>query len=192
MKVKLIEKHWSGKTEAILDCEECLYRPCLHLDFNKGSYTKGRGYTYYYENPDLVCMTSHVHGCPMELPELIAERARCCPAPTFAKARGNPKRQRCKVCGTWHKGVSLRLAKTLPHHPHSRCSHDGVQYDEFAGDAAYHCLDCGQWWDLDSERGLLRPEPYALGETFQEWRDRKCAEWNAKIAKKRAALEVEV
>lgn len=50
---------------------DCGTRECFRLGFDKGSYTPGRGYTSYHtdakgrrvEKP--VCMTRHLHGCPM-------------------------------------------------------------------------------------------------------------------------------
>ncbi len=181
VKGKLPDVHWSGKDFALLREEACLYRPCLHLDVNKGSYTKGRGYTHYYDDPDVVCMHNHLHGCPHPIPEPVAEKMRCCPAPTFAKSRSNPRRQRCKTCGAWLNGLRLELVKTLEHHPHSKCSHAKVREREWALDKAWWCPDCDLWWDA-------KPSQCQVGETLEVWRDRKNAEFDAKLSKKRKEI----
>ena len=45
-----------------INFEKDCYRPMP----NKGSFVAGRGYTKYYENPEWVCMTNYLHGCPEE------------------------------------------------------------------------------------------------------------------------------
>jgi hypothetical protein len=166
VKVALKEAHWSGKTYAILPYEECIYRPCLHLDVNKGSYTPGRGYTEYYKDPNVVCLKNHRDGCPYPLPDPDPENMRCCPAPTFAKSRGNSRRQRCKVCGVWHSGAVLELVKTLEHHPYTMCSHERVKADNFATNAGWWCPSCNLWWDD-------KPKAFQCGETALNFCDRR-------------------
>jgi hypothetical protein len=60
-----------GKRNVDVARRDCAQRSCFQLGFDKGSYTPGRGYTSYYrdakghtiEKP--VCMTRHLHGCPI-------------------------------------------------------------------------------------------------------------------------------
>lgn len=60
-----------GKRKVDVAGKDCATRPCFTFGFDKGSFTPGRGYTSYHtdakgrlvEKP--VCMTRHVHGCPI-------------------------------------------------------------------------------------------------------------------------------
>lgn len=44
----------------------CTYDlPCYCPGEDKGIFAQGRGYTSYHKTPRLVCMTRHLHGCPV-------------------------------------------------------------------------------------------------------------------------------
>jgi hypothetical protein len=45
---------------------DCTKRACFVPMLNKGSFTPGRGYTSYYDNPEWVCRNNHLYGCPPE------------------------------------------------------------------------------------------------------------------------------
>ena len=42
----------------------CIKKECYRPMPDKGSYVQGRGYVSYYENPEWVCGTRALHGCP--------------------------------------------------------------------------------------------------------------------------------
>lgn len=47
------------------ECNDlCRFRDCFRIEKDKGPYTPGKGYTSYYKNPEVVCMTRLLHGCP--------------------------------------------------------------------------------------------------------------------------------
>jgi len=68
--------------------EECHMRPCFQLGFDKGYFTKGRGYTSYHKKPIPVCMTRHLHGCP--------ENSRCPQCNTVSRLSPGAKCEWCK------------------------------------------------------------------------------------------------
>lgn len=55
-----------GKRHTLVDvCDKnCPSRPCYQPMPNKGSFINGRGYTSHNENPEWVCRTRHLWGCP--------------------------------------------------------------------------------------------------------------------------------
>jgi hypothetical protein len=46
---------------------DCFGKRCYHPHRDIGPYVAGRGYTSYYEKPEWVCLTRHIHGCPEEV-----------------------------------------------------------------------------------------------------------------------------
>lgn len=44
---------------------DCAGRECFRLGFDKGTFVQGRGYTSYHKKERPVCMTRHLHGCPI-------------------------------------------------------------------------------------------------------------------------------
>jgi hypothetical protein len=55
-----------AKEKAYVLCAylDCLSRKCFRLMYNKGPFVKGRGYTSYYDKPQLICGENHLNGCP--------------------------------------------------------------------------------------------------------------------------------
>ena len=79
---------------------KCADRPCFQLGFDKGTFSPGRGYTSYHtdgkgrrvERP--VCMTRHLHGCPINS---VCSTCRLC----SVDGPGSP-------CGAWScDGVTI-------------------------------------------------------------------------------------
>lgn len=59
----MIEKIQGKKVDV---CQQgCGRRSCFRLGQDKGTFTPGRGYTSYHKTPRWVCMTRHLHGCPV-------------------------------------------------------------------------------------------------------------------------------
>jgi hypothetical protein len=44
--------------------KSCAKKSCFRMMQDKGTFVQGRGYTQYYKNPQWVCGTRHLHGCP--------------------------------------------------------------------------------------------------------------------------------
>jgi hypothetical protein len=44
--------------------KDCLQKRCYRAHKDRGSFVNGRGYTSYNKNPEWVCITRHLHGCP--------------------------------------------------------------------------------------------------------------------------------
>lgn len=97
-----IKVEWYGKNEG---CDVraiiCKYLPCLHVDQNKGTFVKGRGYTSYYKDLHLVCWNRHMNGCP-SIENRPKPVFKCCEHPDIPVLRKNLKRppwkQRCRNC----------------------------------------------------------------------------------------------
>ncbi len=169
--VKIKNPWGDGRDAAVLD-ENCAFRPCLHIGEDKGPFTQGVGYTSYYANPKLCCMHNHIHGCPRILPAVDSEKARCCPAPDFARPRKSarpPRRQRCRTCGAWMGGVALELARGLPQHSSARCPHGTAKPTEWVCRSAWQCTVCSRWWDK-------KPRPHDPGETLDAFAERRRTE----------------
>jgi hypothetical protein len=165
-----IKNPWGdGRDAATLD-GKCAGRPCLNVGENKGFFTIGKGYTSYYKNPPLVCMERHLHGCPSPPPPMDPERVRCCRVPDFPKSRGNPRKQRCRTCGQWAKGVVLTLRRDLPAQENVPCKHSRVRRGEkdelFAPWGTWRCPDCMLYW-------THKPQPREPGESFGQLLDRR-------------------
>lgn len=113
MKIKFTGSYNNHKTIDVLDLD-CPLRSCYRPGENKGPYTPGRGYSYYYPEPKLVCFTRHLHGCPHPIPSIDLEKARCCDSPQFAKPKSKnrpPSKQLCRKCKTWVSGSALKLLR---------------------------------------------------------------------------------
>lgn len=172
-----IKNPWrDGRDCDVIDAS-CIFRKCLHVSEDKGSFTQGVGYTSYHKDPQLVCMTRHVRGCPYPKPAPDPESARCCPNPNFAKSKGEPKKQRCRTCRAWLSGKALTLVKELPKYPASRCEHSSFGETEWASESCWHCPQCNRWFES-------RPNPHQVGETMEEFADRRFEKWKERHAKK--------
>jgi hypothetical protein len=69
----------------------CPTLDCFHVGEDKGTFAQGRGYTSYHKVARLVCMTRHLHGCPI---------AAVCADPACRMATGpaDPP-DKCTRCG---------------------------------------------------------------------------------------------
>lgn len=176
MLINLRDPWKDGRPCATLD-SLCAYRDCLQIGEDKGTFTPGFGYTHYHAKPKLVCIRRDYHGCPHPLPEVSPEKARCCPAPDFAKQRKGfrPLSQRCRLCGTSFSttGPVLEIVKKLPILPHSTCKHSGLEIRNTIDGKAWRCQNCDRRWDIE-------PQPYAVGETLEVFQARKHEEWRKK------------
>jgi hypothetical protein len=122
----------------VLD-EDCRYRPCFTLGFDKGPFVPGVGYTNPRLTPQPCCFQRHLNGCPTgPNPEIIVcpecngsgcewchgqgdirysrppEPEPCCDQPMVPRLKpGNPvpRRQACRSCGTKLTGRRLELAE---------------------------------------------------------------------------------
>lgn len=162
-----IKNPWGDGRDAAVSDPECCARPCLNIGEDKGVFVKGRGYTRYYDNPQLECMTRHLHGCPYPKPEPRPEQVRCCRVPDFPKPRKghNPHKQKCRNCGEWAEGVVLELRRQIPALDHIDCDHrDVYERDErdFLGYKVWACPDCNLRW-----KGA-KPKPKDPGVTFDQ------------------------
>lgn len=87
-----------GKLRVDVARADCLSRSCYQLGFDKGVYVQGRGYVSYHKKERPVCMTRHLHGCPLLCTlEIDGPGATC----------------RCGACGgiTVDRSASLRVAR---------------------------------------------------------------------------------
>ena len=170
-----IKNPWGdGRDADVLD-ERCCARRCLHVGEDKGSYSQGRGYTRYYANPKLCCMSRLNHGCPHPLPEPDSEKVRCCDVPDFPKVgKGRrPSFQTCRTCGSRASGWLLEQRKALQQREHVECRHGRVRdrgRDDLFGCTIWFCPDCNLYWKQD------KPKPKATGKTFKELLDEKYAD----------------
>ena len=121
MKVRI-----EGRVVEVVD-EDCPFRSCYHLGFDKGSFTPGVGYTRYHSDGDRpVCWTRHMSGCPHREPEdgveklyddgciLVALRdpEPCCDNPDVPDRRAYT--QTCRSCGARLRGRRLEIARGDP------------------------------------------------------------------------------
>ncbi len=129
--------------------ELCPYRPCYRVGIDHGSFTQGVGYTSYHEHSREVCMERHLRGCPVEIPEPIPERARCCHAPRVRPAKGKqPRKQRCLTCSSSLQGYALQCAREGLLPSLSPCKHLAVRADVLIG-----------WFRCEGCFGFFREKP---------------------------------
>lgn len=168
-----IKNAWGDGRDADVRDHECEGRPCLHIAEDKGSYSVGRGYTSYYKNPQLCCMTRHVRGCPQPIPEVDIEQLRCCPNPDFPsprKGKRPPAYQRCRTCRTRKPGWVVDLLREVTKYPASKCGHVAAEATNWACEPCWRCPTCKQWWDK-------KPSPHQAGEARDAFSTRRMAEW---------------
>lgn len=156
--------------------DRCLYRECFHPGEDKGSFQIGRGYTSYYENPELVCMTRHHHGCPDVIPDPDPELAKCCRSPDFAVSKKPKTRQRCRRCGTFSTGFVLTLANLASKLPAVKCNHRKSFETEWTTEPCFECSECSSFFDS-------KPQEYEPGETLEEFRKRRMELWDKKMSR---------
>lgn len=165
---KITNPWGDGRDADVLD-GQCCARPCLHVGEDKGSYTQGRGYTSYYKNPKLVCMSRLLRGCPHPLPEADPEKVRCCDVPDFPKVgKGRrPRFQTCRTCKARASGWLLEQRKALPQGEHCDCRHSRVssREDDLFRCTLWVCRDCGFYWKTH------KPKPRSVGKSFRELLD---------------------
>lgn len=82
----------------------CLHRSCLHIHYDKGSFTPGVGYTSYNKNPPLVCNTRHLYGCPVPAPAPM-----CCEKPEYHKIKFGEFYKTCKNCRKRVRTLTVQL-----------------------------------------------------------------------------------
>lgn len=155
----------------------CAGRPCLHVAEDKGSFTPGRGYTHYDNNPRLVCWTRHVRGCPNPQPEIDPKRLRCCISPRFAPGETKHSK-RCRTCGKYAPLWIAKALVALPIVPTVKCKHANCEvYDEWSCDGRkyYRCKQCYACFDIP-------PKPHQVGETFEEFVTRRSREWKSRFS----------
>jgi hypothetical protein len=103
--------------------DDCAFRDCFVLGFDKGTFSQGHGYTSYYK-PRPVCWRRHLDGCPHKEPEEGVDELRddgsvllalrdplpCCAVPDVPN---NPRayRQTCRSCGARLTGARLEMAR---------------------------------------------------------------------------------
>ncbi len=166
---------WGDGRDCAVADEGCAFRPCLWVAENKGSFQVGRGYTSYHRHPWLECWMRHEHGCPRPRPEPEPERARCCIAPDFPDARKSGARtQTCRTCRTRMGGMRLALCRTLERHPAVPCAHEVVDAENWACEPAWHCRQCGCWWEV-------KPQPHQPGEALAAFSEGRFAAWKARM-----------
>ena len=127
----------------------CQYRPCYQVGMDHGTFTQGVGYTSYHEHSREVCMERHLRGCPVEIPEPISERARCCHAPRVRPVTGKlPVTQRCLNCFKWLNGYALQVTREGLLPVLFPCKHLAMRGDRIIG-----------WFRCDSCLGYFRNKP---------------------------------
>lgn len=149
-----------------LQSEKCLGRPCLHLAENKGVFVQGRGYTHYYDNPELVCWTNHRDGCPYPYPEPDPEKVRCCSVPDFPKATPGVKTQKCRTCGQRASGWTLEARRSLPVLEHVDCRHSRARQVDVHSQEAWWCPDCKAYWE---RKPLPKQVGHDSGYFMEKW-----------------------
>jgi hypothetical protein len=128
---------------------------------DKGTFVQGRGYTSYHKVPKPVCMTRHLHGCPIDMPEPDPEVARCCFRPDYGTIRSRTKVKACSTCGEEAPGWAAKVLNGLPTLPGVKCQHP-MDRRGFTGLIDWtECLECRGVWDKTA------PAPYeAPNQTF--------------------------
>ena len=129
---------------------ECVFRECLHVGEDKGTFVQGRGYTSYHKTPELVCMTRHLHGCPMEKSKPDPENARCCYRPAyFRKGKAPANWQECSTCGAVSPKWVAKILNALPEMPGMKCDHSMVSPSFLKGYWECNSYDsgCRGVWD---------------------------------------------
>jgi len=86
------------KNVQVLD-EDCPFRACFRLGFDKGSFTPGVGYTSYHSEERPVCFTRHLNGCPHIGAHLVCGHCHARLAVAMADEEHPDPPERCPECG---------------------------------------------------------------------------------------------
>jgi hypothetical protein len=148
-------------------CEprKCQFRSCFRPGEDKGSFVQGRGYVSYHKVPKKVCMTRHLHGCPLDLPEPDHEARRCCYRPSYQRRKEAPKGWRqCETCGVVNPRWAADILNGLPGLPGVSCRHEKAKNSMLVGWIECPICDggCGGLWDH-------RPKPFEVPQKDKDW-----------------------